>query len=203
MGSRQRRTDAELQEMSGHILWHVQQLCFLAIHLEERQGGDGVTRFDYPLDAAALEAFLIHARALGDFLWADAPRTTDGVAADFFDPGHVRLRPSLSAPAWFNDVRNVIGYGVAHVSYKRLALDPEWAWQHRVIATDLAAELERFAQDAPPDRVADRWASRLRKETAPVLTHLPREVRPVGTPMVAFYSNPRPPVGPDRDAPAR
>jgi hypothetical protein len=195
MASRRRRTNAELRELSGHVLWHAQQLCFLAIHLEERQGGDGVTRFDYPLDAAALEAFLIHARALGDFFWAHAPRAEDGVAADFFDPGYVRLAPALqAAPVWFRDVRDVIGYGVAHVSYKRLALDPEWAWQHRTIANDLVAELQQFAQDVPADRTAGEWAERLHQEIEPVLTHLPRGTQPVGTPMIASYCNPRPPI---------
>jgi hypothetical protein len=99
MSVRPPHTSEELRELGGHVLWHAQQLCFLAIHLEERQGGFRITRFDHELDAAALESFLIHARALADFLWCETARPEDGIATDYFDDRDV-WQP-VERPEWY------------------------------------------------------------------------------------------------------
>src|SRR5680860_1618564 len=70
MPARLRRTDDELREQSGHVLWEFRQLMRLAMHIHQRQVG-GVVELADPLDAAALESFCIHARALVEFLWRD------------------------------------------------------------------------------------------------------------------------------------
>jgi hypothetical protein len=193
----ERHTYEELREVAGHLLWHVQQACFLALHLEERQGGAHVTRFDYPLDAAVLEAFLVHTRALADFLWGRRQRETDAVARDYFDPGSTEARDwePRGRPPWYDRDRDVIGYGVLHVSYRRLKLDKRWAWQHRVIAHELIARIGRFANDVPTQRVDPGWGERVRDHVNPVLTYVPRDARAVGTPIIAFYRNPAAPIG--------
>lgn len=64
----------------------------MATHLGRRQDA-GVSVMREPLDAAALEAFCVYARALIEFLWRDRhsrrgrPRTTDAVAGDWFPGG--------------------------------------------------------------------------------------------------------------------
>jgi hypothetical protein len=70
-------------------------------------------------------------------------------------------------PPWYERVRDVIGYGIAHVSYSRLKLDQKLAWQHRQIAHELVARAERFASDVPPHRVDPGWAHRLRTHISP------------------------------------
>jgi hypothetical protein len=149
-----------------------------------------VTRFDYPLDAAALEAFLIHTRALADFLWGHRHKRDDGLAADYFGTGTSAWKDQGRFPDWYEKVRAIIGYGMAHVSYKRVDLDHEWAWQHRRIAHAVAMRLMEFAEAAPAHRLDPHWKERIRRAAIPVLTYLPRDTGPVGTPMIAFYRNP-------------
>jgi hypothetical protein len=195
--SSQPRSDEELRELGEHVLWHARQFCFLAIHLEERQGGHGVTRFDYPLDAAALEAFLIHTRALADFLWGSPGRRRrdDAFAADYFvaDAAASKWRGQGTLPGWYGHVRDPIGYGIAHVSYKCLALSQAWTWQHRLIGHEVAARLMEFADAAPAHRVDPQWTERISEAADPVLRYLPRDTRPIGTPVIARFRNPPPP----------
>jgi hypothetical protein len=88
----------------------------------------------------------------------------------------------------------VIGYGIAHVSYARLKLDDGWAWEHRHIAHAIAERLDVFARTAPNDRLDPGWPDRLRAVVAPISMYLPRDSRPVGTPMIAHYRNPPAPT---------
>jgi hypothetical protein len=191
MVSRTPRTDEELREVGGHVLWHVQQMCFLAAHLEERQGGFRITRFDHPLDAAALEAFLVHVRALADFLWCERARPDDGAAVDFFYDQPTRWTVT-KWPRWYERIRNEIGYGVLHVSYKRQALN-RWTWKHRELTHRMVRRLDVFANRVPQRRLDPSWHQRFREYTGPVRALLPRDGRPVGTPMIAHYRNPPPP----------
>jgi hypothetical protein len=187
------RDDSTLQELGGHVLWHTSQFCWLAIHLEERQGGQHITRFDDPLDGAALEAFLIHARALGAFLWSTKPRETDGVALDYFhdQTDAPPWRQEQGRPDWLSKVADYIGFGLAHVTYKRATTEArEWVWQHRIIGHEIAHRLADFVLMVDRDRVDPTWPERMTAALAPVRTFLPRGTQAVGTPMIAFYRNP-------------
>jgi hypothetical protein len=192
MAPRTPRSDEELREVGGHVLWHVQQMCFLAVHLEERQGGFRVTRFDHPLDAVALEAFLIHVRALADFLWCERAKPEDGAATDFFHD-----RPSswkvTKWPVWYQRIRNEIGYGVLHVSYKRQTLN-RWTWKHGEITHKIVKRIDVFANRVPGGRLDPDWVERFGEYTRPVRALLPRDGRLVGTPMIAHYRNAPPPM---------
>jgi|SRR5665811_253902 len=150
-----RRSDAELRDQSVHVLWEFRQCMRLARHLYDRRHG-GVTEMVDPLDAAALEAFCLHSRALVEFLWRDRnqgkrPMSQDAVAGDWFDTGSWRFEASL--PDEVRDVHRRTGWGVAHISYKRLDPEEVWGWDHVAIGHRIASRLHDFSEDAPTVRL--------------------------------------------------
>jgi hypothetical protein len=154
-----RRSDSVLQDQSVHVLWQFRQLMRLATHLYDRRH-EGVVEMVEPLDAAALEAFCLHARALIEFLWRDRahpprPRVDDAVAGDWFDAGTWRYEPHL--PEEVRDVERRTGFGVAHISYKRINPAEAWGWNHVEIAHRIASRFADFASDVPPHRVLRRF----------------------------------------------
>ena len=149
------RSDAELREQSLHVLWEFRMLMRLATHLYDRRH-EGVTQTVEPLDAAALESFCLHARALMEFLWRDRtrgkkPRKDDAVAGDWFDSGTWRYEPIL--PAELHVLEGRVGVGMAHIRYKRIDLIEAWGWHHVEIAHRIAYRFACFVQDVPRDRV--------------------------------------------------
>jgi hypothetical protein len=107
-----------------------------------------------PLDAAALEAFAVHARALIEFLWRDRqakpkPRKSDALASDWFD-GEI-WRPESELPEELRDVARRTGWGVAHISYTRQRLHPTWDLEG--IAHRIAQRFATFAAEVNPDLV--------------------------------------------------
>ena len=160
--------DEHLHELSTHVFWHVRQLCRLAEHIEA-QRRDGVAELSDPLDAAALEAFLVHGRALADFLWTPRnPWKTDGWAAQFLadlpEPW-----PLTTWPPEMEDFANCVGWGMVHVTHRPLDADVAWGWCHLRIVGRLAGGLLTFAEMVDPDRVAPGFADRVRAELAPIL----------------------------------
>jgi hypothetical protein len=164
-----RRSDDELRELSGHVLWHVRQFCRLGGHLRDRHAASAQV-LDDALSAAALEAYLIHARALHDFLWRtrDVPKGTrgpykdDGLAEDYFAPDPSPLLPPSDAD--IGDKMRRVGWGVAHVSYRRLHPGDAWGWDFGAIGTTLYVGLIDFARRVPPAVVVPGFSFTLRSE---------------------------------------
>jgi hypothetical protein len=160
--------DERLRELSGHVFWHVRQLCRLAEHIEARRHA-GTTVLTDALDAAALEAFLVHGRALADFIWGPRrPRDTDGCAAQFFtnSPEPWRL---TTWPPEMRHFADRVGWGVVHVTYKPLDTNIAWGWGHLRIVGRLAGGLLRFADNVAPELVVPGFADALRAEVGRVL----------------------------------
>jgi hypothetical protein len=165
---RQRRSPEELRDLSIHVLWHVRQLCRLTAHLERRRTEVGPALHD-PLDAAALEAFLLHARALVEFLWRPAkpppgkrpPYESDGLAVDYFDDG---TWPPFDCPEILTETARRTGWGVLHVSYKRLEPQEAWGWDHGKIALGVFAPLMLFCGGVDPSLVAPGFAAEVEQE---------------------------------------
>jgi hypothetical protein len=158
-------TDEELRALSSHVLWHVRQLCRLGGGLDQRQK-QGTSVMLAPTDAATLEAFLLHARALTEFLWRSRsdkpkPRKTDGLAEDYFGPG--RWQP-FEKPQRLNDMMRRVGSGVIHVSYKRLDPDEAWGWDFGWIGVALFSQMELFVRCVPAERVAADFADATHRE---------------------------------------
>jgi hypothetical protein len=149
------------------------------------------------LDAAALEAFAVSSRALIDFVWCDrsgqsigAPKRTDALAVDWFpkgdwDPG--------ALPEDLRIVRERVGFGVAHISFRRIDRSEEWGWKLVDIAGPLAYWMACFVERVAPERVtADfreeveaeiiEWRKAVDDPERP-FAYLTDPPGPVGTPM--------------------
>jgi hypothetical protein len=157
----------ELRDLSGHVLWHVRQLARHGGHLESRRKS-GMLVMSAPSDAAALEVFLIHARALTEFLWRSRtdrspPRETDGLAEDYFEEGEwQRHRPPKSDRV--GDMIQRVGSGLAHVSYKRLDPDEARGWDFGELGFRLYVGLQFFVVHVSPERVVEGFVETLLRE---------------------------------------
>ena len=141
--------------------WEIRQVLELGNHLEQLRR-QGTTVLADALDAAALESFLIHARALTEFFWSDHKLRRNGDrfypndarAGDWF-AGHHRGWDAGPKPAVLSDVEERVGYGVAHVSFRRIDTMQNWGWQPLDIAHHLASRFYEFAISAQPNRLPE------------------------------------------------
>jgi hypothetical protein len=147
------RSDQELIDQSAHVLWEFRQCALLGKHIYDRRRS-GVAELVDAVDAAALEAFCVHARALGEFLWRDRdnPRRhpDDALAVDWFDSQ--AWRPE-EEPEILRKLRDRTGWGVAHISFRRLRPKGAWGWDHGAIFHHIASRFALFADDVSPARV--------------------------------------------------
>jgi hypothetical protein len=183
------RSDAELREQSIHVLWEFRQLMRLATHVYNRQH-EGVTQMVDPLDAAALESFCLHARALVEFLWRerdDLRNKNDAVAGDWFDAG-TWDEPS-DIPPELTDLGRRAGFALAHISYKRINPSEAWGWDLVGIAHRIASRFHCFAADVPRQRVDPRFYGEALAENLAFRENMAEKEG------VAFVSPPPQPVG--------
>jgi hypothetical protein len=180
------------REWGGHLVHEVRQLCQLGVHLE-RLRLDGKIELHDAVDAAALEAFVLHARSLIDFAWhsndADvrrarqaatehgaptigrAPRRDDVLAEHYFD------KPSDWNPGEMTRLlahsRAKVGWGVAHCSYTRLEPEEARGWEHGQITRDLVRALHHFMRRAERHHLDRRHSMDIGREISRALTNLP------------------------------
>jgi hypothetical protein len=189
------------------------------VNLEQlRRGGKAELRG--AVDAAILEAFILHARSLIEFLWCSddpgvraarvaaatygqaivrkKPHRDDVLAEHYFDPsyGWHPSPPEMSLLlATTHDKSN---YGIAHCSFKRL--DPEEArgWEHAEITRELAGRFVYFARHAGRAHLDQRAAIDIEGECSRALGALPiwpdDPLQIVGTPSFAAGSVATPPL---------
>jgi hypothetical protein len=152
----QRPVQERAREWGGHLVFEVEQLCRLGVRLEDLRR-DGMAELHDAVDAAVLEAFILHTRSLIEFLWlsddADVrearteaathgriivrkkPHPHDVLAEHYYGPGQWQPGQMTLLLATAHEKSN---WGVAHCSYRRL--DPEDArgWEHaQITATSL------------------------------------------------------------------
>jgi len=111
-----------------------------------------------PIANAVLESFLIHVRALMDFLYSDAPQSDDVVAEDYFaNPDDwKKARPPLSDI--LIHARRRTGKHVAHLTYARLGLKPETKqWPFVEIANEISTVLNVFLDNVPKGNLGAQW----------------------------------------------
>lgn len=121
-------------------------------------GGPG----ERALACAAREAFAIHLRVVMDFLYVDAPRFDDVVAADFLlDCGEwKRLRPPLTDA--LSRARARVAREVGRLTYLRLNHVPETTpWAYLDIARDISNAFGVFLEHVPPEKLDERWRDRI------------------------------------------
>jgi len=112
-----------------------------------------------PKDAALLEAFALHARALIEFLWHErsARWSSDGRAERLFAAGGwatLRRRPESTLDGVFERA----SWGIIHISYRRTheAENAQW-WQFGHIAASIGRGLRIFLQNVSPERVVPEF----------------------------------------------
>jgi hypothetical protein len=119
-------------------------LCEAAIWLHEH------TNQDLMVHNSVLEALLVHARLLDDFLGTPADKAfKDDVVADHF-PTLSRWAPQRVLSS---DLRSEINAHLAHLALRRT---PDMVWQTNVITRDICQALVAFI-----DALEDPWQDEL------------------------------------------
>ncbi len=149
---RKTRTADELREASNHLHYEVWMLSSLANGIASGISGQG------PIANALLESFVIHVRAIMDFLYADSPQADDVVAEDFFDNSEqwTKMRPALSQT--LSQAKRRAGKEVAHLTYARLDVTPETKpWLFVQITNEISTVMTVFLQSVPQDKLGSQW----------------------------------------------
>jgi len=147
------RSLEELREASNHLHYEIMMLVAVANGLASGIFGEG------PITNALLESFVIHVRAVMDFLYApENAQTDDVIAEDFFQTPEswAQLRPGLSE--LLSQAKPRAGKEVAHLTYARLDVKPETKpWQFVQIASEISTVINVFLQNAPKDKFGSQW----------------------------------------------
>jgi hypothetical protein len=117
-----------------------------------------VMRYFRAIYNTARKSFVIHTRVVLDSLYSKKPKPEDVVAEDFFtEPGRWRKgRPEKSRV--LRDARERIGTEIAHLSYRRIGIEPESKpWPFREIADGLLSMITKFLELVPAERLSGCW----------------------------------------------
>mgnify|MGYP005836300855 CR=1 FL=1 len=150
--SRKVRTENKLQKASDHLYYEIWMLRILAHGLGTGIAGKG------PLANALLESFVIHVRALMDFLYNDNPKSDDVIAEDYFENAEEwrKLRPVLSET--LKQAKRRAGKEVAPLTYARLKVKPETKpWPFVDIAKEIESVLNTFLKKVPKSKLGKQW----------------------------------------------
>jgi hypothetical protein len=154
--ARKLRTVEELQEASNHLFYEIWMLGSVAKGLASGVAGQG------PIANALIEFFVIHVRAVMDFLYADKPQSDDVIAEDYFDDPEqwAKHRPELSQ--LLIHAKRRAGKEVAHLTYARLDVTPETKpWQFVEIANEISTALQAFLAKVPRNKLGSQWKASL------------------------------------------
>lgn len=108
-----------------------------------------------------LEAFVVHFRALHEFLWKarEQRHKSDARAADYFEPGvWAKIRPGEEATVLRGPAR--VGREVAHLTYRRKL--PADEWMVAQIAASVGRCFRVFLDNVDPRRVSVDFERRIR-----------------------------------------
>ena len=141
----------ELQESSNHLFYEVWMFSSLANGLASGIAGQG------PIANALLESFVIHVRAIMDFLYAERPQSDDVIAEDFFASPEqwTKIRPVLSEV--LSQAKRRAGKNY-HLTYARLDVTPETKpWRFIEIAKEVMAVMDTFLKNVPKEKLGSKW----------------------------------------------
>jgi hypothetical protein len=110
--------------------------------------------FDAWLSNVLIESFVVHLRNVIDFLYPVKPKHTDIVAANFFDPGALKL-PEISETLKTARVR--ANKEIAHLTTDRITGNPpKKVWNIKSIVNEVWPLLNLFAEKALATRLSPR-----------------------------------------------
>ena len=142
----------ELREASNHLHYEIRMLTSLANGIASGIPGQG------PIANALLESFVIHVRAVMDFLYAEKPQADDVIAEDFYDTPDQwpKIRPALSE--LLSHAKRRAGKEVAHLTYARLDVTPEIKpWRFVQIANEILTVINTFLENVPKSKLGSQW----------------------------------------------
>lgn len=111
-----------------------------------------------PIKNAALEAFLLHARALIEFFYKISPRPDDITAQDFMstESNWADICPSI--PPALAEARHRAGKHLAHLTFERLSVTPDTKpWPLLDILSGIVVPMRVFMQHVPEGVLSDEW----------------------------------------------
>jgi len=111
-----------------------------------------------PLSNALIESFVIHVRALIDFLYPNGPKKDAVIAADFFNiqEDWVKLRPDESEI--LKKARKRAHKEVAHLSYDRQKVSiEEKGWNFLEISHEIQEVMNIFLKNIDKNILGFRW----------------------------------------------
>lgn len=149
---RKNRTKDVLRTASDHFHYEYGMFGTLARAMSTGVFGEGA------LNNAVLESFIIHARAVMDFLYSKSPHVEDIIAEDFFDEPDDWRMPRPKQTDVLVSARKRVGTEVAHLSYERQNVTPEKKpWPLSEITIDVAVVARKFLDVVPEDFLGERW----------------------------------------------
>ncbi|MBM3774628.1 MAG: hypothetical protein FJW37_05630 [Acidobacteria bacterium] len=131
MAAAERQT-AELEEAATHVCYELNMLRYcLQWYLRE---GDC-----FGPGNAAQECFLLHFRNLRDFFFGEGKHQDDVLAKHFVDNNWIPSKPQC-----FIDTYDIINKCLAHISYERRNLKPDWRYEKY---EEFARNIERLMEE--------------------------------------------------------
>lgn len=126
------------------FLW-LAQVCGSGLKIGAPSAADA-TR----LSNVRIESFVVHLRNVIEFLYPRSPRSTDVVAADFFDPDvWDGLRPTISGT--LEVARHRADREIAHLTSCRITGGPpEKVWDFMSLADEIRSLMRLVAENALP-----------------------------------------------------
>jgi hypothetical protein len=147
------KPDAELQAASGHLLYEVQMFRATALELASDPSPRG------HLHDALLESFIVHGRNLLHFLYPELPKPSDVLADDFFTDSIIWPLKRGDLPPALASVRGRANKEVAHLTYDRLAVQPEQkGWAFLDILREVESKLQMFLNTVDTTKLSAGWA---------------------------------------------
>lgn len=142
---RKSREESELVKASNNLQYEIWMLLSLADLMSKDVGRDNVV-----VNNALVESFMIHARVLLEFLYAQKPRPDDIIAEDFLAEPEQWEKIRIPKTDLLETVHDRVSKEAVHLTYARLKQTPESKqWAFVEIANDIKVVFEQFLKLVP------------------------------------------------------
>ena len=150
---RKKRKVSELTRASNSLYYEIWMLLNLG-----RIMSVGIGRESVFINNALVESFMIHARVMLEFLYAENPRKDDIVAEDFLPDTEQWQDIRIPKTELLETVHNRVSKEAVHLTYARLEQTPETKqWAFLQIAEDFELVFDQFLELVPTYLLGSRW----------------------------------------------
>ena len=152
--TRKRRTEEELRKASDHLHYEYWMLHSTAAGLESGIADQVL------LKNALIESFVVHVRAMIDFLYPNGPKNDAVIAADYFraQGEWEKLRPDQSEI--LKKAKKRADKEIAHLTYARQYVSKEKkGWHCLKISHEIQGITDIFLSNIDKNKLGDRWNS--------------------------------------------